>query len=90
MTKRGQFWEPDSEAMPQLFFREIILAEQVEVPPGNCRAVSYCIEKCLAVIAFSYSLRLGQEIWPRPATAGFGIWHLGASAQTPDWGENAA
>ena len=34
-----QFWEPNSHAVPQLFFREIVLTEQVEVLPGSRRAV---------------------------------------------------
>ena len=33
-----QFWQPNSDAIPQLFFREIILAEQVEVPPARILA----------------------------------------------------
>ena len=43
----GQFWGPDSDAIPQLFVRKIILAQQVDVLPGNHRAVGHCIEKHL-------------------------------------------
>jgi hypothetical protein len=37
----------DSDAIPQLFVRKIILAQQVDVLPGNHRAVGHCIEKHL-------------------------------------------
>ena len=43
----GQFWGSDSDAIPQLFVRKIILAQQVDVLPGNHRAVGHCIEKHL-------------------------------------------
>jgi len=37
----------DSDAIPQLFVRKIILAQQVDVLPGNHRAVGRRIEKHL-------------------------------------------
>src|SRR5262249_47901897 len=42
-----QFWEPDPDAVPQLFVRKIIFAHQVGVLPGNHRAVGHRIEKHL-------------------------------------------
>src|SRR6478672_6836890 len=42
-----QFWGSDSEAIPQLFVRKIMLAQQVDVLPGNHRAVGHRIEKHL-------------------------------------------
>ena len=43
----GQFWGSDSDVIPQLFVRKIILAQQVDVLPGNHRAVGHRIEKNL-------------------------------------------
>ena len=42
-----QFWGSNSDAIPQLFVRKIILAQQVDVLPGNHRAVGHRIEKHL-------------------------------------------
>ena len=43
----GQFWGSDSDVILQLFVRKIILAQQVDVLPGNHRAVCHSIEKHL-------------------------------------------
>jgi hypothetical protein len=43
----GQFWGSDSDVILQLFVRKIILAQQVDVLPGNHRAVGHRIEKHL-------------------------------------------
>src|SRR5271166_2192628 len=62
-----QFWEPDPDAVPQLFCREIILAEQVEVPPGNRRAVGHRFEKRLAALGIRDLFQLLRQIEIVPA-----------------------
>jgi hypothetical protein len=42
-----QFWGSNSDAVSQLLVREVILAEQVEVLPGNRRAMGHRVEKRL-------------------------------------------
>jgi len=31
----ANFWEPNSDTVLQLLFREIVFPKQVQVPPGN-------------------------------------------------------
>src|SRR5271166_5551875 len=62
-----QFWEPNPDAVPQLFCREIILAEQVEVPPGNRRAVGRRVEKRLAALGIRDLFQLLRQIEIIPA-----------------------
>ena len=42
-----QFWGSNSDAVSQLLVREVILAEQVEMLPGNRRAMGHRVEKRL-------------------------------------------
>jgi hypothetical protein len=42
-----QFWGSNSDAVSQLLVREVILAEQVEVLPGNRRSMGHHVEKRL-------------------------------------------
>jgi hypothetical protein len=42
-----QFWGSNSDSVSQLLVREVILAEQVEVLPGNRRAMGHRVEKRL-------------------------------------------
>jgi hypothetical protein len=42
----GQFWGSDSDAIPQLFVRKIILAQQVDVLPGNHRGPPHSRNTC--------------------------------------------
>ena len=57
----------DPDAVPQLFCREIILAEQVEVPPGNRRAVGDRVEKRLAALGIRDLFQLLRQVEIIPA-----------------------
>ena len=62
-----QFWEPNSHAVPQFFFREIVLTEQVEVPPGSRRAVGHRIDECLPFSGIFDLLQLLRQVEIIPA-----------------------
>jgi hypothetical protein len=63
------------------FFREIVLTEQVEVPPGSRRAVGHRIEECLPFSGIFDLLQLLRQV-EMQASQGVGMLE-GSRTQKP-------